>query len=147
MVRNLPVAIQSIRRFAAAARGKQVDGILGTVLLYHFLATIDYPNGELVLHRRPPARPEPGPKDIEVPFWLAGDHLMVVWGREPPAWASRGPSRSWKKPAFKLAPGTETEGASPSFFLGAARETDFTGGYGTLPETLDFGEGDVVDSF
>jgi hypothetical protein len=53
VVRNVPVNIQSTRRFAAAARGKQVDGILGTMLLYRFLPTFDYKDGELVLrHRR-----------------------------------------------------------------------------------------------
>lgn len=86
VVKNVPVHILSTRRFAAAARGKRVDGIIGTVLLYHFISTIDYPNGELILQRRTKknlrqfeqvAKEE---KPIVVPFWMSGDHFMVAWG-------------------------------------------------------------------
>jgi hypothetical protein len=30
---------------------KRIDGCIGTNLLFHFLATLDYPHGELVLRR------------------------------------------------------------------------------------------------
>lgn len=39
-VHDVPVRILSTRRFAAAAGGRRVDGIVGTVFLYHFLATL-----------------------------------------------------------------------------------------------------------
>jgi len=89
-VRDVPVAIRPLPVFA----GRKLDGVLGTVLLYHFLATIDYPHGELVLRRRSAealhafetrAQLE---KQIVMPFWLASDHMIVTRGRvnhAPPA--------------------------------------------------------------
>jgi hypothetical protein len=54
-----------------------VRGIVGTRLLMHFLATIDYPGGALILRRRPPAA---GPAR-GIPFWLAETHLILARGR------------------------------------------------------------------
>ncbi len=31
---------------------KRIDGVIGTTLFYHFLATLDFPRGELVLRRK-----------------------------------------------------------------------------------------------
>jgi hypothetical protein len=65
---------------------KRVDGIIGTTLFYHFLATLDYPRGEQVLRRKTAeglklfAAASSG-KSVAVPFWFAGDHFMVGWGR------------------------------------------------------------------
>lgn len=47
-IRNVLVHILSTKAFSAAAQGKPVSGIIGTVLLYHFLTTLDYPGGALV---------------------------------------------------------------------------------------------------
>lgn len=86
VVKNVPVGMLSTRRFAGAARGKQVDGIIGTVLLYHFISTLDYANGELVLRRKTKENlrqleQEAGAaKPVVVPFWMAGDHFMLAWG-------------------------------------------------------------------
>lgn len=92
VMRRVPVRIRDTRRFAMVAGGRQVDGILGTVALYHFISTLDYPKGALILRRRTEAAlRQPlgrmsinvdgsGPQMIEVPFWLAGDHLMVARG-------------------------------------------------------------------
>src|SRR5262249_51093316 len=44
-VQNVPVHVRDTRAFSAVAGGKRVDGILGTVFLYHFLTTLDYPQG------------------------------------------------------------------------------------------------------
>src|SRR5271155_202597 len=89
-VRNVPVGIRPLPVFA----GHKLDGVLGTVLLYHFLATLDYPHGELILRRRSAealqafetrAQLE---KQIVMPFWLASDHMIVARGRvnhAPPA--------------------------------------------------------------
>jgi len=85
-VRNLPVAMLPLRQLSAGFGVKRIDGIIGTTLLYHFLATLDYPRGELVLRRKTasnlarfvaasPAR------SVAVPFWIASDHFMVGWGR------------------------------------------------------------------
>jgi hypothetical protein len=71
----------------------RIDGIIGTNLLYHFLATLDYPHGELVLRRKTATSLEQfatasSGKRLAVPFWIAGDHFMVAWGRVetlPPA--------------------------------------------------------------
>lgn len=72
---------------------KRIDGIIGTTLFYHFLATLDYPHGALVLRRktaesREQFAAEPSARNVTVPFWIAGDHFMVGWGRVealPPA--------------------------------------------------------------
>ncbi len=86
-VRDMPVAIMPVRRFSGPVfGGLQVDGIIGTVLLYHFLPTLDYPGGRLVLRRRSPVGEAALEKDVQagkcttVPFWMAGDHYMVGWG-------------------------------------------------------------------
>src|SRR5262249_15159308 len=86
-VRHVPVHIMNTQPFAAAARGKPVRGILGTVLLYHFLTTLDYPGGELILE----PRTQENLKRLEqraltekhrvIPFWMAGDHFIIAWGR------------------------------------------------------------------
>lgn len=86
-VRNLPVRILPTRRYAPVAHGKRIDGILGTILLYHFLATIDYQAEELVLRPRTKKslndfeREAAAEKQIVVPFWMAGDHFLLAWGR------------------------------------------------------------------
>jgi len=87
IVKDTPVHIMDVRRFSQPIfRGKQVDGIIGTVLLYHFLSTINYPECQLILRRKT----EQNLKQVEqeameqgwtvVPFWKAGDHYMVAWG-------------------------------------------------------------------
>jgi len=86
-VKNVPVHLLAVRRFSQPVfGGKPVDGIIGTILLYHFLGTLDYPQGELVLRRKTSASQSDFAKEAEqgrfisVPFWLAGDHYMVAWG-------------------------------------------------------------------
>jgi tetratricopeptide (TPR) repeat protein len=85
-VKHIPVTVMDVRRFSDPVFGGQrVDGIIGTFFLYHFLATLDYPAGELIL--RP--KTEQNLRQVEqavtehnqiiVPFWMA-DHYMVAWG-------------------------------------------------------------------
>src|SRR5204863_4160996 len=50
MVRNVPVTILPTRRFVLA--GYKMDGAIGTDLFSHFLSTLDYPRGQLVLRRK-----------------------------------------------------------------------------------------------
>ncbi len=84
-VRNLPAAMLPLRQLSESLGAKRIDGIIGTTLFYHFLATIDYPKGELVLRRKDAASleqfVESAGKGIAVPFWIASDHFMVGWGR------------------------------------------------------------------
>ena len=84
-VRNLPAAMLPLRQLSESLGAKRIDGIIGTTLFYHFLATIDYPKGELVLRRKDAASleqfVESAGKSIAVPFWIASDHFMVGWGR------------------------------------------------------------------
>jgi hypothetical protein len=72
---------------------KRIDGVIGTTLFYHFLATLDFPRGELVLRRKNAESlktfvAESSEDSVAVPFWIASDHFMVGWGRVetmPPA--------------------------------------------------------------
>jgi predicted aspartyl protease len=87
VVKNIPVTIMDVRRFSKPVfRGKKVDGIIGTVLLYHFLATINYPEGKLVLQPKTQEslqqllQTAAEQKQVVIPFWMAGDHYMVAWG-------------------------------------------------------------------
>jgi hypothetical protein len=92
-VNNLPVVTLALRQLSDGLGVKRIDGCIGTNLLYHFLATLDFPHGELVLRRKTAngleqfAAATPG-KGIAVPFWIASDHFVVGWGRVetiPPA--------------------------------------------------------------
>lgn len=83
-VRDVPVHLLDTSRFAVVGGGRRVSGILGTVFLYHFRATLDYPAGELVLEPRGSAPTQPveptGSPVVRVPFWLAGDHFILAHG-------------------------------------------------------------------
>ena len=92
-IKNLPVATLALRQLSKDFGVSRIDGVIGTNLLYHFLATLDYPHGELVLRRKTKKNleqfaAESSGKSVAVPFWIAGDHFMVGWGRVealPPA--------------------------------------------------------------
>ena len=85
-VKNLPAITIALRQLSESFGVKRIDGILGTTLFYHFLTTLDYPQGELVL-RRKDARSvqqfaaESSTGSVAVPFWMASDHFLVGWGR------------------------------------------------------------------
>jgi len=88
VVKNMPVHFLNVCQFSKPIfGGTQVDGIIGTVLLYHFLSTLDYPGGELILRRKTEEnlkqfeQEAKAKKHIVVPFWMAGDHFMVAWGK------------------------------------------------------------------
>jgi predicted aspartyl protease len=85
-VKNLPAATLPLRQFSKMLGAKQIDGALGTVLFYHFLTTLDYPKGQLVLRRRNEQNLKrfelaQGAGSVTVPFWMASDHFMVTFGR------------------------------------------------------------------
>lgn len=86
VVKNVPVEIVNTRQHAPLFGGKQIDGILGAAFFYHFLTTIDYPNGKLVLRRKTEDNLSRLKTDLStdstiVPFWMAGDHFIVAWCR------------------------------------------------------------------
>jgi len=85
-VKNLPVVTLALRQLSAGLGVKRIDGCIGTTLFYHFLATLDYPQGELVLRRKSAESREEfaaasSGNSVAVPFWIASDHFMVGWGR------------------------------------------------------------------
>src|ERR1041385_8062314 len=51
-IKNLPTAMLPLRQLSEGLGVKQINGIIGTTLFYHFLTTMDYPHGELVLRRK-----------------------------------------------------------------------------------------------
>jgi hypothetical protein len=85
-IKNLPVAMLPLRQLSEGLGVKQINGIIGTTLFYHFLATMDYPRGELVLRRKTAKNLKQfmaasSRKRVVVPIWMASDHFMVGWGR------------------------------------------------------------------
>jgi hypothetical protein len=84
-VKNLPTAMLPLRQLSEGFGVKQIDGIIGTTLFYHFLTTMDYPRGELVLRQKNAKSLEEFTKSpvkrVAVPIWMASDHFMVGWGR------------------------------------------------------------------
>jgi len=87
IVKNIPAHIQNVRQFSKPIFGStRVDGIIGTVFLYHFIPTLDYTNGELILRCKTEQnlqclkQQEQEKKHIVMPFWMAGDHYIVAWG-------------------------------------------------------------------
>jgi hypothetical protein len=77
-IHDMPVGLLDTKKFSPIAFGRRVAGVVGTVFLYHFRATLDYPHAQLVLVRRGPSGTHAGA--IEVPFRMAGDHFMVASG-------------------------------------------------------------------
>ena len=88
-LKNVPVGMIPLRSMSAMFGVPQLDGCVGTSVLYQFLATIDYPAGELVLRRKTAANlkafdaeaPSAAQKRVEMPMWMAGDHFIVTWGQ------------------------------------------------------------------
>ena len=65
--------------------GVEIDGVIGTGFLMHFLATIDYCRGALILAPRASsamfeARAKTNGANV-VPLWLVGDHFLFARGR------------------------------------------------------------------
>jgi aspartyl protease/tetratricopeptide repeat protein len=84
-IKNVPTAMLPLRQLSEGFGVKRIDGVIGTTLFYHFLTTLDYSRGELVLRRKDAKSLEefeksPG-KRVVIPIWMASDHFMVGWGR------------------------------------------------------------------
>jgi len=85
-VKKVPTAMLPLRQLSEGFGVKQINGIIGTTLFYHFLTTMDYPHGELVLRRKDAKsledfKSQSSAKRVTVPIWMASDHFMVGWGR------------------------------------------------------------------
>ena len=84
-VKNVPIVMMSLRQISKDLGVKRIDGAIGTTLFYHFLTTMDYPRGELVLRRKTAESlkqfTKSSGKRVVVPIWMASDHFMVGWGR------------------------------------------------------------------
>ncbi len=79
-VRNVPINISQAPKRAAQMFQQPIRGVVGTCFLYHFNFTLDYPGGKLVLARRNLEKAKAVPISGGLPFWMAGDHIMVAWG-------------------------------------------------------------------
>ena len=84
---NVPVIIASIKQFSALYDGIEINGIVSTGMLKQFLATMDYPNSQLIL------RPKNAQgktllkkylsqykKIYEIPFAMSSAHYMTAQG-------------------------------------------------------------------
>jgi hypothetical protein len=83
-VTNVPAGVLETRRLMPGA-ASPIDGIIGTGFLMHFLSTLDYCRGELVLAPRTDSarfqkQAEKAGSNI-VRMWLAGDHFVFSRGR------------------------------------------------------------------
>jgi len=86
LIRNVPVNFNDSPKRIAQMMGKSIRGVVGTCFLYHFIFTLDYPAGKLILRKQTPevssklkAEGESSGA-IRMPFWMAGDHFIVTWG-------------------------------------------------------------------
>lgn len=84
---NVPASVLPL----PALGGPHIDGILGSALLTHFLTTLDYRNGELILEDRDASQAfehaAVARGDTIVPMWLVSDHFIFVQGH-----ANNGPT-------------------------------------------------------
>ena len=80
-LRHVPVVLPE-----RAGSPLPIDGIVGTVVFYRFLFTLDYPGGRLVLRRNTAEMSKAVQAESEkagafrMPFWLAGDHFIFARG-------------------------------------------------------------------
>lgn len=83
-IRNVPAGVNASAD-GLNLPGVKLDGVIGTGLLMHFLSTIDYCGGKLVLAPRTTSaafekRVAASGANV-VPFWLVADHFMFARGR------------------------------------------------------------------
>lgn len=92
-VKNVPITVLDISENITNYKNLDIKGIIGTRLLMHFLSTIDYVNGTLILQRVTPENLQNLDANIATgsvkvnPFWLADMHVMLAQGRinnQPP---------------------------------------------------------------
>lgn len=85
-VKNVPVHTLDLSTLAPLFGGLDIAGIIGTRLLMHFLSTIDYRDGALILRRATPENlkravaPAEADQARYIPFWLIDTHYILAWG-------------------------------------------------------------------
>jgi Aspartyl protease len=80
VMRKVPIHVLDIAAMSKLF-GTQIHGILGTCVLEHFLSTIDYVAGALLLRRDTGNATEMGlDARAVIPFWLLEKHCMLTWG-------------------------------------------------------------------
>ncbi len=86
IVRNVPVHTLDTDPWSSDLGGLEVRGVVSTRFLMHFLATIDYPGGALILRRTTAENLEALEAELAsaqtkvIPFWLIETHYIVAWG-------------------------------------------------------------------
>lgn len=168
-LRNVPIQMLDTSPFSRVAPGHEIRGVLGTVVLYRFRATIDYPGGRLVLEPRlgdVGEKPEDPEGTVRIPFWMAGDHLIVAPGRVNDAdpllllvdtglagAAFTGPKSTLDEAGVELVPqsaGTGIGGGGEvtvvpflleRLRLGELERSQMPGLFGPFPESLEHGKG------
>jgi len=79
------LAVSGIPAGIAPVPEPSIDGVVGTNFLYHFLATIDYANGRLILRPKSASaafeRAAAAAGDTVVPMYLVPDHFVFARGR------------------------------------------------------------------
>ncbi|MEV0346432.1 aspartyl protease family protein [Nonomuraea sp. NPDC050680] len=85
VLRNVPVVWYDLR-MPDLPDGSQPSGVIGTTLLSHFLATMDYAKQALILRRKTGAQQREFQAEARrsgadrLPLWLAGDHVPCTLG-------------------------------------------------------------------
>lgn len=85
VLRNVPVVWYDLR-MPDLPDGSQPSGVIGTTLLSHFLATMDYAKQALILRRKTGAQLRAFQAEARrsgadrLPLWLAGDHVPCTLG-------------------------------------------------------------------
>jgi hypothetical protein len=87
VVRNIPIFTLNITDSVSPIfNGLEIKGVIGTRLLMHFLSTLDYANGTLILRRVSPENLQNLETQISangakvIPFWLIDMHYIMAQG-------------------------------------------------------------------
>ena len=130
-VRSIPIMVTAEPLRLA---GRQIDGAIGTIFLRHFLSTIDYRHGALILRPHSDsaavARAAAKAGAAIVPMWLVADHFIFA-----PARVNGAPEQ-----LFSIDTGGEGIGvqlsseqlAAAKVSLAGARSGSFAGGGGAV---------------
>ena len=126
-VKNLPAITHALRQLSEGFGVKRIDGILGTTLFYHFLATLDYPRGELVLRRKDAQKPRSSSRQSrrrEASRFRSGWRAITSWSAGgawrrcrrrcsslTPGW--RAPESSWRSRSSSR-PGSSSRKTKPT---------------------------------
>ncbi len=79
-VRAIPIAVLATRVMSPKP-DLRIDGVVGTGFLMHFLSTLDYVHGALILRPRSDSAAFERSAKGAVPMWLVGDHFLFARGR------------------------------------------------------------------